>query len=93
MYSWRVFSKRWCDRKSLQIHNNFSSFVHSYLEKFTEFLSLFVSIHLKRFEPNNHFPTAELLSLLVKYTSLQVRIFELNFMCYMSDHSGNLQVP
>ncbi|XP_065065498.1 exportin-6-like [Rhopilema esculentum] len=43
----------------------------NYLEKFTEFLSLFVSIHLKRFEPNNHFPTAELLSLLVKYTLLQ----------------------
>lgn len=44
----------------------------SYLEKFTEFLSLFVSIHLKRFEPNNHFPTAELLDLLTKYTVLQV---------------------
>ena len=44
----------------------------SYLEKFTEFLSLFVSIHLKRFEPNTQFPTAELLDLLIKYTSMQV---------------------
>jgi len=43
----------------------------NYLEKFTEFLSLFVSIHLKRFEPNTQFPTAELLDLLIKYTSMQ----------------------
>eukprot|EP00794_Sanderia_malayensis_P009373 gene9373-10360_t len=43
----------------------------SYLEKFTEFLSLFVGIHLKRFEPERSFPTEELLFLLVKYSVLQ----------------------
>lgn len=43
----------------------------SYLEKFTEFLNLFVGNHLKRFEPHAHFPTLELLTLLLKYTMVQ----------------------
>ena len=44
----------------------------SYVEKFTEFLRLFVSIHLRRFENNNMFPILEFLSLLFKYTFKQV---------------------
>ncbi|XP_048575902.1 exportin-6 isoform X2 [Nematostella vectensis] len=40
----------------------------SYLNKFTEFLHLFVSIHLRRFENSSLFPILELLTLLYKYT-------------------------
>ena len=48
------------------------SFYFSYLNKFTEFLRLFVSIHLRRFENSSHFPVLELLMLLFKYTFKQV---------------------
>ena len=47
-------------------------FYFSYLNKFTEFLRLFVSIHLRRFENSSHFPVLELLTLLYKYTFKQV---------------------
>ena len=46
----------------------------SYIEKFTDFLRLFVSIHLRRFESNSQFPVVEFLALLFKYTFRQVRI-------------------
>ena len=47
---------------------------YSYLSKFTEFLRLFVSIHLRRFENSSHFPVLELLTLLFKYTFKQVTL-------------------
>ncbi|MEE6497274.1 hypothetical protein FKM82_002687 [Ascaphus truei] len=40
----------------------------SYVEKFTDFLRLFVSVHLRRIESNAQFPVVEFLSLLFKYT-------------------------
>uniref|UniRef100_A0AAQ4RS16 Importin N-terminal domain-containing protein n=1 Tax=Gasterosteus aculeatus aculeatus TaxID=481459 RepID=A0AAQ4RS16_GASAC len=40
----------------------------SYLEKFTDFLRLFVSVHLRRIESNPQFPVVEFLGLLFKYT-------------------------
>ncbi|XP_069961289.1 exportin-6 isoform X1 [Cherax quadricarinatus] len=40
----------------------------SYLDKFTEFLRLFVSVHLRRFENNSQFPVLEFLALLFRYT-------------------------
>ncbi|XP_066990340.1 exportin-6 isoform X2 [Macrobrachium rosenbergii] len=40
----------------------------SYIDKFSEFLRLFVSVHLRRFENNSHFPVLEFLSLLFRYT-------------------------
>ncbi|XP_014672669.1 PREDICTED: exportin-6-like isoform X2 [Priapulus caudatus] len=43
----------------------------NYIEKFTDFLHLFVSIHLRRFESNNRFPVLEFLALLFKYTFKQ----------------------
>ncbi|KAK6169003.1 hypothetical protein SNE40_020137 [Patella caerulea] len=43
----------------------------SYVEKFTDFLQLFVSVHLRRFENNSKFPVLEFLSLLFKYTFRQ----------------------
>lgn len=46
----------------------------SYLSKFTEFLRLFVSIHLRRFENSSHFPVLELLTLLYKYTFKQPQL-------------------
>lgn len=46
----------------------------SYLSKFTEFLRLFVSIHLRRFENSSHFPVLELLTLLFKYTFKQPQL-------------------
>lgn len=42
-----------------------------YIEKFTEFLRLFVSVHLRRVESNSHFPVIEFMSLLLKYTIKQ----------------------
>ncbi|XP_041363102.1 exportin-6-like isoform X2 [Gigantopelta aegis] len=43
----------------------------SYIEKFTDFLQLFVSIHLRRFESNSQFPVLEFLALFFKYTFRQ----------------------
>ncbi|CAJ0957449.1 unnamed protein product [Ranitomeya imitator] len=40
----------------------------SYVEKFTDFLRLFVSVHLRRIESNAQFPVVEFLALLFKYT-------------------------
>uniref|UniRef100_A0A671WJD7 Exportin 6 n=1 Tax=Sparus aurata TaxID=8175 RepID=A0A671WJD7_SPAAU len=40
----------------------------SYLEKFTDFLRLFVSVHLRRIESSPQFPIVEFLALLFKYT-------------------------
>ncbi|GIX90391.1 exportin-6 [Caerostris extrusa] len=42
-----------------------------YVEKFTDFLMLFVIHHLKRFESNAQFPILEFLALLFKYTFQQ----------------------
>ncbi|GFQ82242.1 exportin-6 [Trichonephila clavata] len=42
-----------------------------YVEKFTDFLMLFVTHHLKRFESNPQFPILEFLALLFKYTFQQ----------------------
>ena len=42
-----------------------------YIEKFTEFLRLFVSVHLRRVEANLNFPVIDFLSLLLKYTIKQ----------------------
>ncbi|CAL8273014.1 unnamed protein product [Lota lota] len=39
-----------------------------YLEKFTDFLRLFVSVHLRRIESSPQFPIVEFLALLFKYT-------------------------
>ncbi|XP_039630532.1 exportin-6 isoform X1 [Polypterus senegalus] len=40
----------------------------SYMEKFTDFLRLFVSVHLRRIESNAQFPVVQFLELLFKYT-------------------------
>uniref|UniRef100_A0A803TCQ5 Importin N-terminal domain-containing protein n=1 Tax=Anolis carolinensis TaxID=28377 RepID=A0A803TCQ5_ANOCA len=40
----------------------------SYIEKFTDFLRLFVSVHLRRIESYSEFPVVEFLALLFKYT-------------------------
>ena len=50
----------------------FISLSFSYIERFTDFLRLFVSIHLRRFESNSQFPVVEFLALLFKYTFRQV---------------------
>ncbi|GFN87199.1 exportin-6 [Plakobranchus ocellatus] len=42
-----------------------------YVDKFTDFLRLFVSVHLRRFESNPQFPVLNFLSLLFKYTFRQ----------------------
>lgn len=47
----------------------------SYLEKFTDFLRLFVSVHLRRIESSPQFPIVEFLALLFKYTFNQVILF------------------
>ena len=46
----------------------------SYVDKLTEFLRLFVSVHLPRFERNPQFPIIEFLSVLFSFTFQQVRI-------------------
>ncbi|XP_064637974.1 exportin-6-like isoform X2 [Lineus longissimus] len=51
--------------------NRLEELDENYIEKFTEFLRLFVSIHLRRFESNTQFPVLDFLSLLFKYTFKQ----------------------
>uniref|UniRef100_A0A8C5WGK7 Exportin 6 n=1 Tax=Leptobrachium leishanense TaxID=445787 RepID=A0A8C5WGK7_9ANUR len=50
------------------IRNRLEVLDESYIEKFTDFLRLFVSVHLRRIESNAQFPVVEFLSLLFKYT-------------------------
>lgn len=54
----------------------------SYLEKFTDFLRLFVSVHLRRIESSPQFPIVEFLALLFKYTFNQVILFIVIVNCY-----------
>jgi len=51
--------------------NKISDLNETYLEKITEFLRLFVSIHLTRCEQNPQFPLLEFLALIFKYTFQQ----------------------
>ncbi|KAL5018253.1 hypothetical protein ScPMuIL_003975 [Solemya velum] len=51
--------------------NRLADLEEIYIEKFTDFLQLFVSIHLRRFESNANFPVIEFLALLFKYTFRQ----------------------
>uniref|UniRef100_A0A9J8CGJ9 Exportin 6 n=1 Tax=Cyprinus carpio carpio TaxID=630221 RepID=A0A9J8CGJ9_CYPCA len=50
------------------IKNRLQDLDESYVEKFTDFLRLFVSVHLRRIESNAQFPLVEFLALLFKYT-------------------------
>ena len=52
----------------------------SYVDKFTDFLRLFVSIHLRRFESNTQFPVIEFLALLFRYTFRQVSVLLLVYL-------------
>ena len=54
--------------------NRLAELNENYVEKFTEFLRLFVSIHLRRFESNQQFPVVDFLALLFKYTFKQPSI-------------------
>ncbi|XP_067938254.1 exportin-6-like [Watersipora subatra] len=51
--------------------NKLSLLDDSFLDKFTEFVRLFVNNHLRRFESNPNFPVLEFLSLLFEYTFKQ----------------------
>ena len=64
-------------------------FYSSYLDKFTEFLQLFVRLHLKRFEVNPHFPTLNFLGLVFRYTFKQVRLRRLEI-CLCVDTAESL---
>lgn len=59
----------------------------SYLEKFTDFLRLFVSVHLRRIESSPQFPIVEFLALLFKYTFNQVMLILL-IICLCSTPHG-----
>uniref|UniRef100_A0A8C3ZGW0 Importin N-terminal domain-containing protein n=1 Tax=Denticeps clupeoides TaxID=299321 RepID=A0A8C3ZGW0_9TELE len=50
------------------VRNRLQELDESYVEKFTDFLRLFVSVHLRRIESNDQFPLVEFLALLFKYT-------------------------
>ncbi|KAK3591325.1 hypothetical protein CHS0354_028435 [Potamilus streckersoni] len=59
------------DSSSNSSGNRLTELDDRYVEKFTDFLRLFVSIHLRRFESNANFPVLEFLALLFKYTFRQ----------------------
>uniref|UniRef100_A0A3Q4BB91 Importin N-terminal domain-containing protein n=1 Tax=Mola mola TaxID=94237 RepID=A0A3Q4BB91_MOLML len=50
------------------VKNRLQELDENYLEKFTDFLRLFVSVHLRRIESSPQFPIVEFLALLFKYT-------------------------
>lgn len=54
------------------------------MEKFTDFLRLFVSVHLRRIESSPQFPIVDFLALLFKYTFNQV-------MCLSSQRFGSCE--
>ncbi|XP_071962753.1 exportin-6-like isoform X2 [Antedon mediterranea] len=69
--SFHLLQRMTKDNTAQSVGNKIEELDESYVEKFTEFLRLFVSIHLRRFEGNSHFPILEFLSLLYKYTFKQ----------------------
>ncbi|XP_048407891.2 exportin-6 isoform X2 [Stegostoma tigrinum] len=56
------------DNNAHSIKSRLEELEESYVEKFTDFLRLFVSVHLRRIESNSQFPVVEFLALLFKYT-------------------------
>lgn len=56
------------ENKTHTVKSRLEELDESYIEKFTDFLRLFVSVHLRRIESNSQFPVVELLGLLFKYT-------------------------
>ncbi|XP_041473600.1 exportin-6-like [Lytechinus variegatus] len=69
--TFQLLQKLTKDNTNQSVGNRLEELDESYVEKFTEFLGLFVSVHLRRFESNSHFPVLEFLSLLFKYTFKQ----------------------
>ncbi|XP_045213258.2 exportin-6-like [Mercenaria mercenaria] len=59
------------DSSTCSSGNRLTELDENYVEKFTDFLRLFVSIHLRRFESSTQFPVIEFLALLFKYTFRQ----------------------
>ncbi|PVD37542.1 hypothetical protein C0Q70_00136 [Pomacea canaliculata] len=51
--------------------NRLEELDEDYMERFTDFLRLFVGVHLRRFESNPTFPVLEFLALMFKYTFRQ----------------------
>lgn len=83
VFCYRSFAYALCMQKHSLHHHHcgnlnlllmFSLSSCSYLEKFTDFLRLFVSVHLRRIESSPQFPIVEFLALLFKYTFNQVLI-------------------
>uniref|UniRef100_A0A8C4R6Y5 Exportin 6 n=1 Tax=Eptatretus burgeri TaxID=7764 RepID=A0A8C4R6Y5_EPTBU len=56
------------DAKGSTVRARLQDLDENYLERFTEFLRLFVNVHLRRVESSSHFPVVEFLALLFKYT-------------------------
>lgn len=69
--TFQLLQKLTKDTTSQSVGNQLAELDTSYVEKFTDFLRLFVSIHLRRFESNSNFPVVEFLALLFKYTFKQ----------------------
>ncbi|XP_071494224.1 exportin-6-like [Diadema antillarum] len=69
--TFQLLQKLTKDNTNQSVGNRLEELDESYVEKFTEFLGLFVSVHLRRFESNSHFPVLEFLALLFKYTFKQ----------------------
>ena len=60
--------------KLTQTNNTLESIDPEYLDKFSELLRLFVSLHLRRFENKPEFPMLDFLSLLFRYTFQQPNV-------------------
>ncbi|KAM8779604.1 exportin-6 [Rhynchonycteris naso] len=56
------------DNNAHTVKSRLEELDESYVEKFTDFLRLFVSVHLRRIESYSQFPVVEFLTLLFKYT-------------------------
>ncbi|XP_063556145.1 exportin-6-like isoform X2 [Gorilla gorilla gorilla] len=56
------------DNNAHTVKSRLEELDESYIEKFTDFLRLFVSVHLRRIESYSQFPVVEFLTLLFKYT-------------------------
>ncbi|KAM6962761.1 exportin-6 [Aplochiton taeniatus] len=56
------------ENNALTVKSRLQDLDESYMEKFTDFLRLFVSVHLRRIESSPQFPVVEFLALLFKYT-------------------------
>eukprot|EP01133_Synstelium_polycarpum_P006911 gene6911-8036_t len=97
----RIFHQIYSLMTDIATNNNITQYSTDFIEKFTQFISLFVSNHLRRVENNPNFPITDFLGLLFQFSFLQQSIDAFNmcleiwvtFLEYLLSQSNERAIP